>query len=64
MDLLAGDRHLTEWDLGMGSKALKALMNALYDQGMIPEKIKLDDFFTPVRGQCWKAGRGTTRVTP
>ena len=48
----------------MGSKALKALMNALYDQGMIPEKIKLDDFFTPVRGQCWKAGRGTTRVTP
>lgn len=44
-------------------KTLEALVEALYDQGMIAERPSIDELFAPVRGQNWKIGLGTAMVT-
>lgn len=42
---------------------LEALVEALYDQGLIAEKPRVDELFAPVRGQNWKIGLGPAMVT-
>ncbi|KAH8676272.1 hypothetical protein BX600DRAFT_432790 [Xylariales sp. PMI_506] len=42
---------------------LQALVDALYDQGMIAAKPALEDLFAPIRGQNWKIGLGPTAET-
>ncbi|KAI3398679.1 hypothetical protein diail_8718 [Diaporthe ilicicola] len=44
-------------------KTVEALVDALYDQGMIAQKLDVNQLFAPVRGQNWKVGWGTTNVT-
>jgi 4,5-dihydroxyphthalate decarboxylase len=45
-------------------KTLEALVDALYDQGMISSKPTLEELFAPIRGQNWKVGWGTTLPKP
>ncbi|KAL1853531.1 hypothetical protein Daus18300_011812 [Diaporthe australafricana] len=44
-------------------KTVEVLIDALYDQGMISEKVDVYQLFAPVRGQNWKVGWGTTKAT-
>lgn len=44
-------------------RTLEALVEALYDQGMIGTRPSVDELFAPVRGQNWKVGWGTTTAT-
>lgn len=41
-------------------KTLEALVEALWDQGMISDRPSLEELFVPVHGQNWKIGLGTT----
>lgn len=44
-------------------KTLEALVEALYDQGMIAERPSVRELFAPVHGQNWKIGLGTALVS-
>ena len=61
-DVFGGDA----WVYGVdpNRKTLEALVNALYDQGMISSKPTLEELFAPIRGQNWKVGWGTTLPKP
>ncbi|KAJ4359785.1 uncharacterized protein N0V89_000341 [Didymosphaeria variabile] len=44
-------------------KTLEALIDALDEQAMIAEKPKIEELFASIRGQNWKVGWGTTKIT-
>lgn len=53
------------WVYGIepNTKTLEALVEALYDQAMIKDRVDIGELFAPIRGQNWKVGWGTTHVT-
>ena len=52
------------WPYGVekNKRTLEALIEALWDQGMIEEKLEVGDLFLLPRGQNWKVGWGPAEV--